>query len=171
MLDEPVPSSSPVQPHAARQVGSASVRFKVSTDWWIKSTSLMSRDFYSYLGYLIVHVFTPHGCTHLTSFINVQVFTELYISFLRSAHTKWMWKQKRSKNNRKRSKNKRQTSKKIFAFAWSEHCFKLQVLVMVGYPIHLDHMLIQRQLKIFQTQEGLLDWINEVGEYATFNDG
>ena len=48
---------------------------------------------------------------------------------------------------------------------------KLQMLVMVGYPIHLDHMLIQRQLKIFQTEEGLLDWINEVGEYATFNDG
>ena len=45
------------------------------------------------------------------------------------------------------------------------------MLVMVGYPINLDHMLIQRQLKIFQTEEGLLDWINEVGEYATFNDG
>ena len=49
-----------------------------------------------------------------------------YISVpLGSAHIerKRTRKRKRSKNNRKRSKNKWQTSKKIFAFAWPEHCF------------------------------------------------
>ena len=42
------------------------------------------------------------------------------------------------------------------------------MLVMAGYPIHLDHRLIQRQFKIFRTEEGLLDWINEVGQFSTF---
>ena len=42
------------------------------------------------------------------------------------------------------------------------------MLVMAGYPIHLDHRLIQRQFKIFRTEEGLLDWINEVSKFSTF---
>ena len=38
----------------------------------------------------------------------------------------------------------------------------LQMLIMAGYPVYQDRMILQRKLKLFKTERGLLDWIQEV---------
>ena len=40
--------------------------------------------------------------------------------------------------------------------------FSLQMIVKAGYPIHFDHKVLQRKLRVFQSHPDLLDWINEV---------
>ena len=54
------------------------------------------------------------------------------------------------KRTRKRSKNKRQTSKKIFAFAWSEHCLTRRLDLNRGFAPRGNVCVISLRSKMRQ---------------------